>query len=491
MAKTYKIHPAIGIARLGNSRTEWFDGPEVPDLSFTPAPSGAYREANSLIRRQAVKFRIYEYNFAGLDASRPTSVRQITAREADIQWHVHLANLKSFTRDPQVSNRIPAPNDPGVKTVTAGQMLDVIGTVFGASVQLGTLRTDENCLLRVLGGFGRSESPGHPTEQPSGLFNPDWFDDVADGPVRATIRLRDTGEMPAVEAAWVITGVPKYAAPVASIVTLYDVAYDLAVRHFGLAPSPQVSFTRDIFPVLQRAVLMQWVDPDARQGHGPTGPANFLDPTQFDRLRDNGSGARPFRQHVFQQLKNPDGGGGNMPALVGPAPAETPQADGLTLTRLQYDQFRRWSLGDFDADWTGPPSPRPFDQLSPQEQTVALDQASLSTGVGGTFGPGIEVGRHFGERQTFERSFRINTTLAAGFLTSSLSVPWQADYSACGLGWWPGGRPNAVTADGDNFQTWARFTGQDQMINAWWKLGFLAKRTLADGRTAYLETERV
>ena len=236
---------------------------------------------------------------------------------------------------------------------------------------------------------------------------------------------------------------------------------------------------------------MQWADPDARRGHGPGAGGNFLEPALFNRLHDRSVASQADRQRVFQKLKNPDGGGGNMPALIGPSPAETPQADGLTLTRLKYECFRRWSVGDFEPDWVGPPIQRPFGELTPREQVVALDQAGLWFGVGGTFGPGIEFGRHFGERQTFERPLRINTALSAGYLTSTLSVPWQADYSACGTGWWPSGRPNAVTADGHMFQTWARFTGQDRMLDAWWKLGFLAKRALPDGSVAYLETERV
>ena len=31
MATVYKIHPAIGIARVGNSPTAFFIGPETPD----------------------------------------------------------------------------------------------------------------------------------------------------------------------------------------------------------------------------------------------------------------------------------------------------------------------------------------------------------------------------------------------------------------------------------------------------------------------------
>jgi hypothetical protein len=76
-------------------------------------------------------------------------------------------------------------------------------------------------------------------------------------------------------------------------------------------------------------------------------------------------------------------------------------------------------------------------------------------------------------------------------MTSTLSIPWQADYSACGFGWWPSGRPNSVTGDGTVFQEWARFAAGESMIESWWKLGFLAKRTLLSGLVAYLETERV
>ena len=32
MAKTYKIHPSIGIARVGNSLTQFFIGPEIPGV---------------------------------------------------------------------------------------------------------------------------------------------------------------------------------------------------------------------------------------------------------------------------------------------------------------------------------------------------------------------------------------------------------------------------------------------------------------------------
>ena len=77
MSKVYKIHPAIGIARIGNSPNEQFDGPDVPDLTFTPPPSAHYRGAGEPDWRQAARFRIYEYTLAP-GTSEATSVRQIT-----------------------------------------------------------------------------------------------------------------------------------------------------------------------------------------------------------------------------------------------------------------------------------------------------------------------------------------------------------------------------------------------------------------------------
>lgn len=479
MRRTYKIHPGIGIARVGNSTSDWFDGPETPDLKFVPEPDGKYRDADNRIRRQATRFRIYEYSYDSTD--RVTDVREVTGNDAEIHWHVTLANLKSFTRSSGVEQ--PVPNTPPTATVAGSERKEIIGRIFDQNVQLGTLISDDST-LRVLGGFGVAGSrAGAPSG--SGLFWEDWFDDVSDGPVRATIRLRNTGEMPAVESAWVVTGVPAFAHPVIGIVSMFDLAYSIAVESLGLTPPREVSFTRDIYPLLQRPVLMQWVDGTARSGHGNGAVADFLKPTYFALLSDNdstpGSSARNAREAVFAQLKSPTGGGGDMPRLIG-----------LTVTPFQYEQLRSWSRGDFLPDWTGvPASPPPFNSLTPMQQVESLDKTGLWTGVGGAFSPGIEVGERFGEASTYESPFRIRQTLPAGYLTQTLSVPWQVDYSACGRGWWPSGRPNDVSETGAAFDRWARFTGSDTMLTSWWKLGFLAERTLPDGRIGYLQTERV
>src|SRR5215510_11334688 len=94
-AITYcKIHPAIGIARVGNSPNEFFIGPEIPGV-FDP-PSGGYKDAGDLnkgrpprIKRQAARFRIFAYNAAG------QVVQEITDADAEITWTVHVANKKA------------------------------------------------------------------------------------------------------------------------------------------------------------------------------------------------------------------------------------------------------------------------------------------------------------------------------------------------------------------------------------------------------------
>ncbi len=81
------IHPAIGIARVGDAETEYFIGPEL-----TAPPSrnpGFYRDSTGALKRQAAKFRLYGYNATG------EVVRELTADNAEIEWTVELANRKA------------------------------------------------------------------------------------------------------------------------------------------------------------------------------------------------------------------------------------------------------------------------------------------------------------------------------------------------------------------------------------------------------------
>jgi hypothetical protein len=62
----YRIHPSIGIARLGDSELGYFLGPELPGVPPLPrAGTGEQSFRDSGIKRQAVRFRIYEYEVGG------------------------------------------------------------------------------------------------------------------------------------------------------------------------------------------------------------------------------------------------------------------------------------------------------------------------------------------------------------------------------------------------------------------------------------------
>ena len=48
------IHPAIGIARVGNSPDGWFLGPEAPGPH--PVPPGGFKDDQCRVKRQAARF---------------------------------------------------------------------------------------------------------------------------------------------------------------------------------------------------------------------------------------------------------------------------------------------------------------------------------------------------------------------------------------------------------------------------------------------------
>ena len=96
--KYCRIHPGIGIARLGNSHTDYFLGPEV--FGYGPQPKdGLFKDSEGMVKRQAVRFRIYAYD------SNDRVVKEITSNDASVTWKVHIwpieraqvMNFKAFS----------------------------------------------------------------------------------------------------------------------------------------------------------------------------------------------------------------------------------------------------------------------------------------------------------------------------------------------------------------------------------------------------------
>ncbi|MEN3331542.1 MAG: hypothetical protein V7641_907 [Blastocatellia bacterium] len=483
MVKTYKIFPPIGIARLGNSNSEYYIASESPQMNFVPP--GGYRDADLKVKRMGCRFRIYEYEDS-------TPVREITANEATIEWRTHLVNSKAAKDG---LNPLPKEQyiiDSGYQSVRGpNQNKELKGYLrpsghLPIEVKLGNLLTDEQGRLIVLGGHGKSASwTGSP---PTGIQNAGWYDDASDGRIEAALQFHGSGDIIFAEESWVLVGPPRFAQPLESIVSLYDLVWDRS-KLFHQNPSRPASFTGVIYPVLFRAVFMQWTNSTARSGHSGSSPGNFLRPDVFPLLHDkNATGGDALRKAVFAKLRNPQGGGGNMPLLSG----------GLTVTPLQYEQFSKWSQGNYKDNWdptwdpAQPPQPK-FKNFPVAQQPDVLTEAALGAGVGGAFFPGIEAGSKMADPNTYQLPFRVSHLVRSGDLTQSLSVPWQADFKFCSESWWPAARPGMVNyKEGGvlKYAAWDRGvnTAQD-MVNLWSQLGFLAKDTTSS-QLLYVETER-
>ena len=244
---TYKIHPGIGIARLGNSDTEFYLAPETPaalpqacDESGNPRYQAdgvkpllvrTFKDAQGRIKRQAARFQVFAYDDDSPDG-RPLKIGDKVegggnrGRLVDIQWRVYLANKKSAwyqfdatagehgyldghaRRNADVSDetRSRLIIDPGPrivnKTTKRRAAFDRSGggsyaaTFPPATLQpysidtLGEIMTDDDGRLLVLGGHGRSGSekvgPGEPHID-NYANNDGWYDDVSDGPVMARL----------------------------------------------------------------------------------------------------------------------------------------------------------------------------------------------------------------------------------------------------------------------------------------------------------------
>ncbi|TDW92410.1 LodA/GoxA family CTQ-dependent oxidase [Kribbella sp. VKM Ac-2566] len=443
MATTYKIHPAIGIARVGNSPDEFFVGPE--HLGERPEPPGGFKDAQCRVKRQAARFRIFAHHDDG-------SVDEIDDASAEISWTVHLVNAKAA--HPNRGNSEPIGQlaiDPGPRTLTGPDQRELFdtGTIDfsgqpSVTVPLGEIRSDDDNHLLVLGGHGAAASPAGNV---IGSFwgNAGWYDDVSDGPVTATITLRSDNSTPPVESAWAIVAPPKFAPHQDSVTTLYDRVLQHMID-LGLVPAPTTtSYTNDVYPILQRARDMRWVE-------GIFGAHSWPDPVT----------SQPLVDAIFARLRPP----GDMPRLNGGDSALTP---------TQYAHMQRWQAGNYAADWTGVPAPQT--DLTPD----GMDRAALEACVGGAFFPGIEAGGlSAGDRPIIETSyaaaFRISST--AGTISQAMALPWHADFKACGDNWWPVPRPNDVIAQDTGSQArWDRdVTSMDDMVTLWHTLGFVVEQ---------------
>lgn len=534
--RNFAIYPGIGVARMGNS-PEFFIGPETPgvDANWDDATQRfrSFRDAQGRILRQGARFRVFEYDVVD---SQFVNFREVHVGTdvADIEWRVHIANRKAsffvfdgqngaednyvkrsqipagtqIKEDPDRTNlrnaSVPACEraakldiDPGEKLITAGRpgcSVELSNPNANVPIQsLGTLKTDDQGRLIVLGGCGQSEtnkrncdgSPAVPIDEYAS--NDTWFDDAGDGSVKARVRLADGTCVDAVSA-WVMVGPPDFAPGIGNVVTLYDTMWDILVRRITPAassvrspvmdrireqqaawgrldwtvePGAQMaaykpSFLRDIYPLIKHAV-------GARDVH-VSGVTNAkYHKTMFDWAKlsalegDLAKEGKLLREYIFALMRNPDATEiewKKMPRGLGDDYTafdtdEGPNARSLfSLTRVQYWHLHQWAAGNFINDWPGQ-EPRALTKASPSPDE--LDQAAAENSVGGPFFPGIDVSWLIRCPEIYSRSFPMRfdypnapeselknppkmigaLEFRPGFFSQQMALPWQADFYDC------------------------------------------------------------
>lgn len=297
---TYRIHPGIGIARLGNSETDFYLAPETPAGlpqacdslgnpryqadGVTPVLVADFKDAEGRIKRQAARFQVFVYDEKSPEGRPLKRGDRIEGGGnegtlIDIQWQVYVANKKACwyefdttqgehgypddypRRNADVTDRSRLIIDPGPRIVNGTTKrrasFDRTGegsyattfppqdlTPFSIDT-LGELMTDDSGRLIVLGGYGRSGSekggPGEP-HITNYANNDGWYDDTSDGPVMARLvmyaeNVTATRYVDVEYPAWVITGYPRYVPVVLDMVTMDEVLYDLFVREFAAETS--------------------------------------------------------------------------------------------------------------------------------------------------------------------------------------------------------------------------------------------------------------
>lgn len=480
----FRIYPSIGVARLGNGPAEKqhvIFSPEIPWGNLFETDNH-YLMPDGKIKKQAQRFYIFECDKRG----RP--VRQIDPADYDIRWSAEVANKKPFwydfnnsldlsivsrnrnvspdfaknkigpgigsaQRNPNVldmGERVPdgynyrkeLVNNPAAVTVDQkntrqsipGQFPNAGGVGQGllaaslgtapAQVDLGTLEYDEGVLI-FYAADGVSASLNASDLNTDFADNSNWYDDICDGRITATIKSRSTGVThrldDAESAAWVVTAPPDYAPQIQPISTLYDIISGAGTNKY----EPEFSL---VFPMLYRLYRMQWVN-----------LGDFLAPSfreVIDKLTQDGKLNFLFQKHpkgeadavrakIFDLFRNPAYPYLNEPIIpsssttgiedrgVGTAELKLPYypGDGINypgspaqwfaIPPLLYEQFRKWKEGEFkpmrlpatDMDAIGEVFRKKYLDAAKDERKrpLLMTRAVLETLYGGGFHPGVEL----------------------------------------------------------------------------------------------------
>jgi hypothetical protein len=475
------IFPPIGIARIGNS-PEYFLASEIPGVE--PVPSDGYKDVEGRIKKQAVKFRVYAFDKDG------NVLGEITSQDSKINWHVHVANVKSAWyefnnaldllqagipsqyRNSMANNRAqlaikPKPIEINGENVTDSSRSFGDGEFYGKKVNLGRVETDNQGRVIFVPGNGDAESKDNipPTTFAN---NEGWHDDTCDGIIRATVEIN--GKLLEAKPAMVAVTPPNFGPGLFGVVTMNDVVQDLFIRELNY-PDPAakgVDFYQHIYPMLERMTNTQWVNEGFSMLFGHNSPSDFTNPDLLQMLENPGGNFKDIREKIFAWFRDP-GSKKFEPQQIPPF-----YGDGfgeykglaivdLPITQTQYNRLEKWAKGDFTTGELA--TKKAFEELTLEQQLDSLNQAPLEECLGGPFHPGIELTWPMRVKKMWEAPYRLNVVnkgqdtdldfgpllspqialsengplskSGPGSLTRWLGVPWQTDEASCLSGYTP------------------------------------------------------
>lgn len=469
------IYPPIGIARIGNS-PDYFLASEVPGVE--PKPEQGYKDAEGRIKKQAVKFRIYAFDKEG------TVLGEVSAKEANINWHVHVANVKaawyefnnaldipqagipSSYRNSSESDRSqlaikPSPKEISGVNIKGENFQFDDGKFYGEKVNLGRIETDSEGRVIFVPGDGDAVSIDN---APPTTFanNEGYHDDTCDGVIRATVEIN--GKTIEAKAAMVAVTPPNFGPGLFGVVTMNDVVQDLFIREMSY-PNPTANgivFYEHIYPILERMTNTQWVNQGFAMLFGHNSPSDFTDSEFLKLLESPEESSRNVREKVLAWFRDPESTAyepQQVPPFYGDGFGEYQGLAivDLPITKTQYQRLKKWAKGDFT---TGTPqAPKTFEELNLKEQLQALNEAPLEECLGGPFHPGIELTWPMRVKRMWESPYRLKvvekgedtelnfgpllspqialsengplSVSGPGALTRWLGVPWQTDEASC------------------------------------------------------------
>jgi hypothetical protein len=491
-----KIHPSIGIARIGNHPTEFYIGPEFTNGFIKADQIGGFKapdpsDGNALkIKRQGARFRVFAFFDDG-------QVKELNSDNAEITWSVKIANTKARgggfhgVKEPEDlprndfvkgdADRKSLGLEPKEVSISGNGKLvsfekvkfkvkDVDGIILSSGdISLGECKTDEKGRLIVLGGFGNS---GTVKNQKLEHYddNDYWYDDIADGFIKASVKIKETGETKEAADAWVLCVPPKYVPELQTVVTLYDTLFNKHLEEGKIKVDEKPSFFRDIVPILKRANNV----PRLHQMAGHFSIKALLDPNS----------ALPLRERLFAKLRKTDGigGGANMPRMFGDGYKDA-EPRRLRLTKYQLSILGKWRENKVVIDDKA--NAEPGKEITP----AGLDQAALENCIGGAFYPGIEASWFLRDKYQFIEPFRLDSSkIVPGDVTKQMALPWQADFWACRkeleddgiISWWVFARPDDTFFEGAaTMHSWTptdEFRDYEDMVAKWMKLGFVVEK---------------